>query len=179
MYTQEDVNRMLAEYHTALLGEAVTRHEYANALSAAYLEGKIDGKNDAIRAAQETAVVGALKHSLELAEVSRKVAEMQASLAKALLYSAREVCPGVQQECGAESSSIDNDMADLAKRILADNLEEITKIYISEAMGWGWNRVNRVWKEMERGGFIYHLDGKSARIHPPTARSASLNQPDV
>jgi DNA segregation ATPase FtsK/SpoIIIE-like protein len=60
-----------------------------------------------------------------------------------------------------ESSNLTQDILDVVNTIRSNNLTELAKSYISTVMGWGYNRANRVWLELERVGVILPRESKN------------------
>jgi len=60
-----------------------------------------------------------------------------------------------------ESSNLTQDVLDVVNTIRSGNLTELAKSYISTVMGWGYNRANRVWLELERVGVILPRESKN------------------
>ena len=60
-----------------------------------------------------------------------------------------------------ESGNFTQDVLDVVAIIRANNLTEIAKTYIQTVKGWGYNRANRVWLELEHTGVILPRGSKN------------------
>jgi len=80
------IETVLQEYEKVLTEEFLATAGYDTSLAVAYTSGQIDGKNDAARKAQETALLQKEGYAVRQAEIKRKVIEARIGLMKASLY---------------------------------------------------------------------------------------------